>query len=80
MSVEANRATSTFRVFNDGDALQMENVRRRVRRLEGVFTAEADHISHVLSVEYDSDRISLDEIKNAVRPSVQNGRKNRGKR
>ena len=79
-TVDTSRATSTFRVFDDGDALQMENARRRVQRLEGVLNVEADHISHVMSVEYNSDRISLSEIKKAVRPSIENGLRIRGKK
>jgi hypothetical protein len=62
-----SRALCTIRICEVDDLARLEEARTVVRGLEGVTTAEADHVLQILTVEYDPDRIELNEIRNAVK-------------
>ena len=48
----------------------LEKIRESVSKIVGVFDAEANHISDTLTVEYDPDRVTLDQIRRAIKETV----------
>ncbi len=59
-----------IRFCGDKEAERLENARTIVCGMKGVTRAEANHISRILCVEYDPERVTLDEIRVAVRGEV----------
>jgi hypothetical protein len=57
----------TIRISEIDDLSRLEKARAAVSNLKGVVKSDADQVSQMLTVEYDPDRITRDEIRNAVR-------------
>ncbi|MGO9646020.1 MAG: hypothetical protein ACLPY5_14915 [Candidatus Bathyarchaeia archaeon] len=70
--VKKSRALCTIRIWEVDDPGRLEKAKTVVHNLKGVVKVQADHISHMLTVEYHPERITLDEIRNSV---TQIGRK-----
>jgi copper chaperone CopZ len=41
----------------------LEKIRESVSKIVGVFDTETNHVNELLTVEYDQDRVSLDQIR-----------------
>ena len=61
-----SRAMCTIRI-SEIDPGGLEKARAVVSNLTGVVKSDADHILQMLTVEYDPERITLNEIRSAVR-------------
>ena len=66
MREKKSRAICIIRVWDEDDH-RLEKARAVVSSLNGVIKSSAHHITHMLTVEYDAERITLDTIQNAVR-------------
>jgi len=67
MPSKRNRAMCTIRISESDDLSRLEKARLLVSKLEGVVTSEADHTFQILTVEYDPETITLEEIRNSVK-------------
>ena len=67
MSENRSRAMCTIRIPEMDDLSRLEKARAVASRLEGVVKSEADHTLQMLTIEYDPQKITLEEIRNAVR-------------
>ena len=67
MSRKKSRAMCTIRIPETDDLSRLEKARAIAARLEGVVKSEADHTLQMLTIEYDPEKITLDEIRNAVK-------------
>jgi copper chaperone CopZ len=45
----------------------LEKISESVSKIVGVFDTETNHISDTLTVEYDQDRVSLDQIRRTIK-------------
>ena len=64
--MKKSKAICSIRVWDVDDPGRLTKAGKIVRNLKGVEKVQADHISHVLTVEYHPERITLDEIRNSV--------------
>ena len=64
--MKKSKAICSIRVWEVDDPGRLKKAGTIVRNLKGVEKVQADHISHVLTVEYHPERITLDEIRNSV--------------
>jgi hypothetical protein len=67
MSKKRSRAMCTIRISESDDLGSLEKARAVASRLEGVVKSESDHALQILTVEYDSETITVEEIRNAVK-------------
>jgi hypothetical protein len=66
MREKRSRAICIIRVWGEDDH-RLEKATAVVSSLNGVEKSSAQHTTHMLTVEYDPERITLDTIQNAVR-------------
>lgn len=67
MREKKSRAMCIIHIWEVDDPGRLEKARTAVNNLKGVLKSEADHILQMLTVEYDPERITLDEIRNSAR-------------
>lgn len=58
------RAKCTIHVDEGNDGL--EAAQKSVSKLEGILDVRANHISHMLGIEYDPDKITIEEIRKEI--------------
>jgi hypothetical protein len=51
----------------------LEKVREAVSRIPGIFDADAYHVSNLLAIDYDQDRVTLDQIRRTIREACGDG-------
>jgi copper chaperone CopZ len=61
------KAKSIIRVADTKAPNGLENAKEAVSKIDGVYECEANHILQMLSVEYDEDRVTLDQIRRSVK-------------
>ncbi|HUK29444.1 MAG TPA: hypothetical protein VLV31_13550 [Candidatus Acidoferrales bacterium] len=66
MPKKRNRAICIIRIAQSADLSKLERARVTVSKLKGIVTSEADHALQVLTVEYDHETISMEDIRRAV--------------
>jgi len=67
MPKAVSRAICTICVSESDDLGKLERARSRVVRLKGIVKSEADHVFQILTVEYDPEIVTLEEIRNLIR-------------
>jgi len=67
MPKKRSRAICTIHIADLTDLSKLERARVVVSRLKGVVTLEADHVLQILTIEYDHETITLEEIRNEVK-------------
>ncbi|HKM75548.1 MAG TPA: heavy-metal-associated domain-containing protein [Candidatus Bathyarchaeia archaeon] len=65
--MKKSRALCTIRVWEVDDPGRLEKARKVVQNLKGVVKVQANYILHLLTVESDPEKITLDEIRNSVK-------------
>ena len=66
MSEKRNRALCTFHIAETDDPARLEKARAAVAKLKGVKRTEADHTLQMLTVNYDPEKITLEDIRKTV--------------
>jgi hypothetical protein len=62
-----SRAICTIQIAESADLSKLERARVIVSKLKGIVTLEADHVLQILTIEYDHETITLEEIRNAIK-------------
>jgi hypothetical protein len=70
VNIELLKVTKSVIHIPAKDARRLEKIRESVSKIVGVFDAEAYHIIDMLTVEYDPDRVSLDQIRRAIKEAA----------
>jgi copper chaperone CopZ len=60
-------ARSLIRVTNSEAPCGLEQAREAVSKIPGVFDVDANHLSNLLTVDYDQDRVTVAQIRRAIR-------------
>ena len=69
---EKNRARCLIYVCGSGRSKGLQRARRDVTKLRGVLSVEVNHITIMLSVEYDPEEVTIDQIRGAAeKPAVE---------
>ncbi len=71
------RAILRLQEKDDDDPVRGARVQQILNNTEGVFRADINHLTNILSVEYDPDKISLAKIKRSIaktRPRLRRSR------
>jgi hypothetical protein len=58
------RAKCSVHVDEGNDGL--EAAAKSVSRLKGVLAVKGNHISHMLGIEYDPDKVTIEEIRRTI--------------
>ena len=61
-----HEATAFFKLLGGDESGQGERLRRVIGRLDGVLEVKINFILDTISVRYDSDRVTRDQIKKKV--------------
>jgi tRNA U54 and U55 pseudouridine synthase Pus10 len=56
------KAWISFHIYSR-DPSKLERARRKILRLRGVLQVEADYMSYILTVEYDLEKATLDQVR-----------------
>ena len=56
------KAWISFHIYS-GDSSKLERARRKILRLRGILQVEADYMSYILTVEYDPEYATLDQVR-----------------
>jgi len=67
MPKKRSKAICTIHIGDATDLGKLERARVVVSKLRGVVTLEADHVLQILTIEYDHETITLEEIRNEVK-------------
>jgi len=67
MPRKRGRAICTIHITESADLSKLERARVVVAKLKGVMTLEADHVLQILTIEFDHETITLEEIQNVVK-------------
>ena len=67
MPKKRTRAICTIHIAESADLSKLERARVVVSKLKGVMTLDADHVLQILTIEYDHETITLEEIRNEVK-------------
>ena len=51
---------------NERGVCRLEQLKEMLSKMNGVSSVEANHITHMLSVEYDPKKVTMDEIRKKV--------------
>ncbi len=65
------KAKSMILIENGQAPHGLEFARRAVSKIDGVFDVEANHVSRLLIVEYDQDKVTLEQIQKIVEKARQ---------
>lgn len=49
-----------------GEAAKIESIRQVLSEQDGVYRVDVDHLKRVVLVEYDSHRVSFDQLRSVV--------------
>ena len=61
------KATGTIHVAElEGRPCRLESIREYVSKIAGVSGVEANHVTHMLSIEYDPRKVTMNEIRKKV--------------
>lgn len=52
----------------------LELTRNAVSKVAGVFDVEANHVSRLLTFEYDQDKITIEQIQGVIEKTIQEAR------
>jgi len=67
MPKKRSRAICTIRIAESADLSKLERARVAVSKLKGIVALEPDHVLQILTIEYDHETITLEDIRNAVK-------------
>jgi copper chaperone CopZ len=59
-------AVAIFKAPGLNNAGQVQKLRKKVNELDGILHIEVNYILDTVSISYDSDRVSLTEIKKTI--------------
>jgi copper chaperone CopZ len=60
-------ARSVVRIESNGAHCGLEAARDAILKMDGIFDVDANHLSETLAVEYDSEKVTLDQIRNEIK-------------
>jgi cation transport ATPase len=61
------KAKGTIHVVqHEGRPCRLESLKKKVSKIAGVSGVEANHVTHMLSIEYDPKKVTMDEIRKKV--------------
>jgi len=68
----SNSAKATLRIpiENAQDLAQTSKIIPILNALRGVLSVEINHVTNMISIEYDDQKISLDEIRSKIRETI----------
>jgi Heavy-metal-associated domain len=66
VSIQERKAKGTIHVESREGPCRLENAKEVVSKMKGVFSVEANHVSHMLTIQYDPDKVTLDQIRKTV--------------
>ncbi len=58
---------SLIYVASSGARCQLETARVAVSEIPGVFDVDSNHLSNLLTIDYDEDSVSLDRIRRTMK-------------
>ena len=58
---------SLIYVASSGARCQLEMARVAVSEIPGVFDVDSNHLSNLLTIDYDQDSVSLDRIRRTIK-------------
>jgi copper chaperone CopZ len=67
-------ARSLIYVASSEVPCELEKAREVVSKIPGIFDVEANHLSNLLMIDYDQDRVTLAQIRRAIREACAGGR------
>jgi Zn-dependent membrane protease YugP len=62
------KAWISFHIYSR-DPSKLERARRKILRLRGVLQVEVDYMSHILTVAYDPEKTTLDQVRKTTSTS-----------
>ena len=62
---------SLIHVASSGARCQLEKARGAVSEIPGIFDVEANHLSNLLTIDYDQDRVSLAQIRRTIKEACE---------
>ncbi len=67
MLAQGGKARGSIHVSEAKDgSCRLESAKKTVSKIKGVLLVEANHMTHVLEIEYDPSKVSLDDLRNAI--------------
>lgn len=67
MSAQRGKARGSISVSEAADGTcRLERAKKAVSKIKGVLSIEANHVTHMLEIEYDPEQVSLDEIRKTI--------------
>jgi len=65
-SKQKSIAKGTIHFIHERGPCKLESLKAEVLAMEGVSSVQANHVSHVLSIEYDPKKVTLDQIRKKI--------------
>jgi copper chaperone CopZ len=62
---------SLIYVATSGARCQLEKARGAVSEIPGIFDVDANHLSNLLTIDYDQDRVSLAQIRRTIKEACE---------
>ena len=62
----SGKAKGTIHVSDNKVPCGLEEAKEMVSQIKGVLDVESNHLTHLLSIEYDPQKVTLDQIRKAV--------------
>jgi hypothetical protein len=62
---------SLIYVASSGAVCQLEKARVAVSEIPGILDVDANHLSNLLMIDYDQDRVSLAQIRKTIREACE---------
>jgi copper chaperone CopZ len=54
---------------HEGRPCRLESLKKQVSKIAGISGVETNHVTHMLSIEYDPKKVTMDEIRKKVETS-----------
>jgi len=62
---------SLIYVASSGAGCQLEKARVAVSEISGIFDVDANHLSNLLTIDYDQDRVPLAQIRKTIKEACE---------
>jgi hypothetical protein len=69
-SSNCSKAILRLPIENKQDLAQTSKIIPILNALQGVFSVEINHVTNMISIEYDAQKITLEEIRSKIRETI----------
>lgn len=66
LAAQARKAKGVIHIESREGTCKLENAKELASKIKGVFSVEANHVSHMLTIQYDLKQVSLDQIRKKI--------------